>query len=71
MLISTLVQVAHFSIQPILSLYVGELHGTSNLGFYSGIAFSAAGLGNLLMARHWGKIGDRHGHVKILVLLLF
>lgn len=23
------------------------------------------------MARHWGKIGDRHGHVKILVLLLF
>ncbi|MGE7904238.1 MFS transporter [Peribacillus sp. NPDC094092] len=71
MLISTLVQVAHFSIQPILSLYVGELHGTSNLGLYSGIAFSAAGLGNLLMARHWGKIGDRHGHVKILVLLLF
>lgn len=71
MLISTIVQVAHFSIQPILSLYVGELHGTTNLAFYSGIAFSAAGLGNLLMARYWGRIGDNHGHIKILVLLLF
>ncbi len=71
MLISMFVQIAHFSIQPILSLYVGELHGPVNLAFFSGIAFSAAGLGNLLMARNWGKIGDKVGYLKILVLLLF
>lgn len=71
MLISTIVQIAHFSIQPILSLFVADLHGTANVAFYSGIAFSAAGLGNLLMARHWGMVGDRHGHIKILLFLLF
>jgi MFS family permease len=71
LLISTLIQVAHFSIQPILSLYVSDLHGPENLAFYSGIAFSAAGLGNLLMARQWGKIADRIGYIKILIALLF
>ncbi|WP_035426380.1 MFS transporter [Sediminibacillus sp. JSM 1682029] len=71
MLVSMFVQIAHFSIQPILSLYVAELHGTANIALFSGIAFSAAGLGNLLMARNWGKIGDRIGYIKILVFLLF
>ncbi len=69
--ISALVQIAHFSIQPILSLYVSDLHGPDNIAFYSGIAFSAAGLGNLLMAKKWGEISDRTGYIKILVLLLF
>lgn len=70
LLISTVIQIAHFSIQPILSLYVSELHGTENLAFYSGIAFSAAGLGNLIMARRWGKIADSFGYIKILIALL-
>ncbi|MCA1039304.1 MFS transporter [Bacillus infantis] len=69
--ISMLIQIAHFSIQPILSLYVNELHGHENIAFFSGIAFSAAGLGNLLMARKWGKIGDQSGYLKVLVFLLF
>ncbi|MCL6572297.1 MAG: MFS transporter [Bacillus sp. (in: Bacteria)] len=71
LLISALVQIAHFSIQPILSLFVIELHGPVNIAFYSGIAFSVAGLGNLMMARNWGKIADRYGYIKILVILLF
>ncbi|SHG25999.1 Predicted arabinose efflux permease, MFS family [Ornithinibacillus halophilus] len=71
MLISTLVQVAHFSIQPILSLYVEEIHGPASIAFFSGMAFSAAGLGNLLMTRNWGKLGDRIGYIKILIILLF
>ncbi|GGB37965.1 MFS transporter [Lentibacillus populi] len=71
MLISMLVQVAHFSVQPILSLYVSELHGTANIALFSGMAFSAAGLGNLLMARRWGRLGDRIGYIKIVIVLLF
>ena len=71
LLISALVQIAHFSIQPILSLFVSDLHGPANVAFYSGIAFSAAGLGNLMMSRRWGKIADKVGYVKILVILLF
>src|SRR5699024_3995697 len=71
MLTSTLVQVAHFSIKPILSLYVAEINGLAHLAFFSGLAFSAAGLGNLLFARRWGTFGDRIGHIKILIILLF
>jgi len=71
MVISLFVQVAHFSIQPILSLFVGNLHGPENLALFSGIAFSAAGLGNLLMAKRWGRISDRKGYIKILIFLLF
>lgn len=71
MLLSTLVQIAHFSIQPILSLFVAEIHGPVNIAFFAGLAFSAAGLGNLLMSRRWGKIGDRIGYIKILIILLF
>lgn len=71
MLISALIQVAHFSIQPILSLYVAELHGSANIAFFSGMTFSAAGLGNLLMTRRWGRLGDRIGYIKIMIGLLF
>ncbi|MFD2751920.1 MFS transporter [Virgibacillus siamensis] len=71
MLLSALVQIAHFSIQPILSLYVAEIHGPANIAFFSGVAFSAAGLGNLLMAKRWGRLGDRIGYTKIMIFLLF
>jgi MFS transporter, DHA1 family, multidrug resistance protein len=71
LLLSTITQIANFSIQPILALFVNELNGPINLAFFSGLAFSAAGLGNLLMARKWGSLADRHGYIKILILLLF
>lgn len=71
MLLSMLVQVAHFSIQPILSLFVEEIHGPVNIAFFAGMAFSAAGLGNLLFSRRLGKLGDQVGYIKILIVLLF
>lgn len=71
LLLSTLIQIAHFSVQPVLSLYVAEINGPANIAFFSGIAFSAAGLGNLLFTRQLGKLGDRIGYVKILITLLF
>lgn len=71
MLISALVQVAHFSVQPILSLYVSELHGPANIALFSGMAFSAAGPGNLLMTKRWGRLGDKIGHIKVVIFLLF
>lgn len=71
LLISALIQIAHFSVQPILSLFVAEINGTANIAFFSGLAFSAAGLGNLLLTRKLGKIGDKVGYIKILIGLLF
>ncbi|WHY92642.1 MFS transporter [Neobacillus cucumis] len=69
-LLSSLEQIAHFSVQPILSLFVSDLHGKTNVAFYSEIAFSAAGLGNLMMTKRWGKISDKYGYTKILITLL-
>ncbi|WP_440897801.1 MFS transporter [Amphibacillus sp. Q70] len=71
MVMSMIVQIANFSVQPILSLFVGEIHGSSRIAFFSGLAFSVTGLGNLLMARRWGRIGDRVGYIRILTILLF
>src|SRR5690625_4849722 len=71
MLLSALVQIAHFSVQPILSLYVEEIHGAVNIAFYSGLAFSVAGVGNLFMAKRWGSLGDRIGYTKVMIGLLF
>ncbi|MDI3410988.1 MFS transporter [Bacillus sonorensis] len=70
MLLTAITQIGTFSIQPLLALYVGELHGTRHLAFFSGLAFSATGLGSLLSARKWGALGDRFGYGKILIILL-
>ena len=70
MLVTTIIQIANFSIQPLLSLYVAELTNAKDVAFLAGITFSAAGLGNLLFARQWGKMGDDLGYEKILSILL-
>jgi MFS transporter, DHA1 family, multidrug resistance protein len=70
MIISFLIQVANFSVQPLLALYVDELTSTSNIAFLAGLAFSATGVGNLLATRKWGKLGDEIGYEKVLSILL-
>ena len=70
MLVTTIIQTANFSIQPLLSLYVAELTNAKDVAFLAGITFSAAGLGNLLFARFWGRLGDDIGYEKVLSVLL-
>lgn len=70
MLISLIVQVANFSIQPLLALYVSELTSAGSIAFLAGLAFSATGFGNLLATRQWGKLGDKIGYEKVLLILL-
>ncbi|MET3699449.1 predicted MFS family arabinose efflux permease [Bacillus oleivorans] len=71
MAISLIVQVANFTIQPLLALYVSELTHAENLAFLAGMAFSATGFGNLLATRQWGMLGDKIGYEKVLLILLF
>ncbi len=70
MLVTTIIQIGNFSIQPLLSLYVAELTDAKDVAFLAGLTFSAAGLGNLLFARKWGEIGDDIGYEKVLSVLL-
>lgn len=71
MFLSLLIQAGNFSIQPLLALYVNELTGAANLALLAGFAFSATGFGNLLVSRNWGNLGDKIGHDKVMVLLMF
>src|SRR5690606_23633368 len=67
MIITSLIQIGNFSIQPLLSLYVAELApNSSQVAFLAGVTFSAAGVGNLLFARRWGRLGDSIGYEKVL-----
>ena len=67
MIVTALIQVGNFSIQPLLSLYVSDLTDAKDVAFLAGVTFSAAGVGNLLFARYWGKLGDDIGYEKVLI----
>lgn len=70
LMITSLIQIGLFSIQPLLSLYVSQLTNSKEVALLAGITFSATGVGSLLFARTWGKLGDSIGYEKILSLLL-
>ncbi|WP_391202892.1 MFS transporter [Psychrobacillus sp. L4] len=70
LMITTLIQIGLFSIQPLLSLYVSHLTNSNEVAFLAGITFSATGVGSLLFARVWGKLGDSIGYEKVLSALL-
>lgn len=70
MIITALIQIGNFSIQPLLSLYVSSLTDSSQIALLAGVTFSAAGVGNLLFARKWGHLGDTIGYEKVLSMLL-
>lgn len=70
MFIAMLLQIGNFSIQPLLSLYVSQLSPTEEVALLAGITFSATGVGNILMSRYWGKLGDDIGYDKVLGALL-
>lgn len=70
MMVTAIIQIGNFSVQPLLSLYVAELTDAKDVAFLAGLTFSAAGLGNLLFARRWGSLGDDIGYEKVLSILL-
>lgn len=70
MIVTSLIQIGNFSIQPLLSLYVTHLTTAANVAMLAGIAFSAAGLGNILFARFWGHLSDQIGYERVLTVLL-
>ncbi|MBJ3815975.1 multidrug efflux MFS transporter MdtG [Shimwellia pseudoproteus] len=66
-----IIQVATGSIAPILTLYVRELAGNvANLAFISGMIASVPGVAALISAPRLGKLGDRIGPEKILIVAL-
>lgn len=64
-----IVQMTSMVLQPLITLYVAELQGKMEGAVLSaGIVFSLAGVAGAIAAPLWGRIGQRKGFFKILVI---
>lgn len=68
---SMIIQVSAQSIAPILTLYIRHLGQTENLMFVSGLIVPALGFSSMLSSSTLGKIGDRIGNHRLLLIALF
>ncbi|RKP55104.1 MFS transporter [Cohnella endophytica] len=69
--VTFLIQFAMLSPMPLIPLYVEKLHGTTeNLAFYAGFVGSVTGISNLICAPLLGRLSDRIGASRILIISL-
>jgi MFS transporter, DHA1 family, multidrug resistance protein len=69
--VTFLIQFAMLSPMALMPIYVEHLHGTSvNLAFYAGFVSSSAGISNIVCAPLLGKLSDRIGATRILIVSL-
>ncbi len=58
---------ANMSIEPIITLYIGQfLHEQHAITLMSGVVMAAAALGSILSAPYAGRLADRIGHWRVL-----
>ncbi|MBO8164645.1 MAG: MFS transporter [Brevibacillus sp.] len=70
-LVTVMIQFALFSIIPVLPIYVQSLLGTDErVAFYTGLVAAAMGLANVMAAPSLGRLGDRYGSHKVLLICL-
>ncbi|MFC4306022.1 MFS transporter [Cohnella boryungensis] len=69
--VTFLIQFAMLSPMPLIPLFVQKLHGTTDdLAFYAGFVGSVTGLSNMICAPLLGKLSDRIGAMRILLVSL-
>ncbi|WP_248926242.1 MFS transporter [Paenibacillus hamazuiensis] len=70
--VSTLLIAASFqSISPIISLYVKSMHIEKHIELMAGLIFASSALGTMIAAPFLGRLGDRYGHLLVLLSSLF
>jgi MFS family permease len=69
--VTILIQFALLSVMPLISLFVQELHGQgAMLAFYAGLVTSVTGFSNMAASPILGRLGDKIGSERILLLCL-
>lgn len=58
------------SISPIITLYVQSMHIENHVELISGLIFAATALGTVIAAPIMGRLGDRYGHLLVLLCCL-
>ena len=65
------ITMALYTIEPIVTVYVSKLSvNSSHVAFISGLAFSASGLANIISAPRLGKLSDKIGAHKVMLVCL-
>lgn len=63
--------VAVYSVEPIITVYITELSSnSSHVALLAGLAFSASGLASIIAAPRLGKLSDKIGAQKVLLVAL-
>ena len=71
LLTGLLLTLAHMSVEPIITVYIAQLLPSGGqVTWFSGLAMSAGALGNILAAPHLGKLADRVGYHRVIVVCL-
>lgn len=66
-----LLMVANMSIEPIITVYVAQLlDNQAHVTMISGVVMAAAALGSILSASRLGKLADRIGHARVIIVAL-
>jgi MFS transporter, DHA1 family, multidrug resistance protein len=68
---SFILQLAYYSIEPIITIYISQLsHNSAHIALISGMAFSASGLASIIAAPKLGKLSDKIGPQKVMLTAL-
>ncbi|UNL83167.1 MFS transporter [Priestia koreensis] len=67
---ATITQIAMMSIQPLITLYTKTLYTGSHLALIVGLVSAVTGIANLIGSPLLGRLGDKIGQRKILILSL-
>jgi MFS family permease len=67
---ATLLMVANMSIEPIITVYVGELVHGGSVTLAAGFVMAASALGSILAAARLGRLADRVGAWNVIMLCL-
>lgn len=68
---SFILQLAFFSIEPIVTIYISELsRNSAHIALISGMAFSASGVASIISAPRLGKLSDKVGPQKVMLVSL-
>ena len=68
---SFVLQLAYYSIEPIITVYITQLStNTAHIALISGIVFSASGLASIIAAPRLGKLSDKIGPHKVILTAL-
>lgn len=66
-----ILQLGLYSIEPIITIYVKQLsHSAAHITLIAGMAFSISGLANIIAAPRLGKLSDKIGPQKVMLVAL-